>query len=653
MGELKDQLSLSGRESAPTVSSPATQSPRGLTGLWGQEALFSAIFRNAAIGIVVVDSAGQASIANQAFQEMLGYSEAELHGKHFADVTHPDDRATSAQRFEDLFSGRCDSYQVEKRYLRKDGQVVWARVTASLMKDPTAGIPYSVVMVEDISEQKRVEGALRESELKYRTIFDAVNDAIIIIENETGVVLEANQKTVDISGYSHEELLRLPLDALSAGIGTYTWRDAVGLVQKATEGRPQLFEWMARNKNGESGWVEVSLRRAEIDGKIRTLAVIREVGERKRSEAERERLIAEVQQRAAEMDATISSMADGVVICGEAGEIIRMNPAAQRMLGDSLRIGDFPSAQWTKSFSMETAEGNPLPFDEIPLERALHGDSPAAAVMVLHKADGRTVWISISAAPIKTPDARVLGAVATLTDISALHELQEQQAELIHTISHDLRTPLTVVLGHAQILSMALSGARRRTASRRESAEAIILAGRQMNDMIRDLVDSARMEAGQLELNRASLDLPLLVRQVKDRLAGVMEAERIKVSASAGDCHVFADANRVERILLNLLTNALKYSDPDTDVTVTIERREGDVLTSVSDKGQGIAEEDLPKLFQKFGRTRQGRSRRDSLGLGLYITRGLVEAHGGSIWISSVLGEGSVFSFTLPVEGRD
>ena len=634
----------------------------------------------------------------------------------------------------------------------------------------------------DTTELTRAEAALRESEVMYRTIFEAANDAIAVFDPEKGIVLEANQKTVELSGFSREELRHLPLEDVSAGIGSYIGKEALNRIRKAAEGEPQIFEWLARNKAGEVGWVEVSLKRAEIGGRRLILAVVREIDERKRAEEEklrlanhvqlllqssqggiagidqrgictfinasgakmlgyvpeelagkrlhslvhhidsdgspypeddcpilsaartgatvridgevfwrkdgtffpvgyssypivengriqgavvtfadvtarkqaeeeRERLMAEIEKRAAELDATISSMGDGVVICGPAGEIVRMNPAAQEALGDSLQGASSLPGEWMKRLSIETTDGSPIPPEDMPIARALRGEKTKGTLVVLRKSGDQTAWVSTSAAPVRTPEGKMLGAVATFTDITRMHEIQEQQSDLIHAVSHDLRTPLTVVLGHAQVISMALAGSKR-YGRRKDSADAIVLAARQMDSTIRDLVDSARMEAGQLELDRTDVDLPGVVYHLKEHLAGALEVERIRVEVAKDCAPVFADRNRLERILLNLFTNALKYSDPDTEVTVTVGRWFDEVVTSVSDRGPGIPREDLPKLFQKFGRTRQGRSRRDSLGFGLYIARGLVEAHGGRIWVESEVGEGSSFSFALPIVER-
>ncbi len=216
------------------------------------------------------------------------------------------------------------------------------------------------------------------------------------------------------------------------------------------------------------------------------------------------------------------------------------------------------------------------------------------------------------------------------------------------TISHDLRAPLTIIHGHAQLIQRAAD----RPDLVLRSAEAIISGTRSMNVMIQDLVDAARLESGQLLLQRSPWDLRLFVLDLMERLTGIMEVDRIRVEAREGLPLVMVDGNRLERVLMNLLANALKYSDPGSRVTVTVTEDDGEVVTSVIDQGVGIAPEDLPQLFQRFRRTRRTREDREGLGLGLFISRGLVEAHGGRIWAESEPGKGSTFSFALPVMGE-
>ena len=166
--------------------------------------------------------------------------------------------------------------------------------------------------------------------------------------------------------------------------------------------------------------------------------------------------------------------------------------------------------------------------------------------------------------------------------------------------------------------------------------------------MIQDLVDSARLEAGQLELEKRPAELGNIASGLLERARGAMDVERIKVEIASDLPEFLADPERLERILMNLMTNALKYSDPGTDVLLKAAKTNGEVLVSVTDHGIGIDPNDLPHIFERFYRA-GGSQKAEGVGLGLYITKMLVEAHDGRIWAESELGKGSTFYFTLPI----
>lgn len=235
-------------------------------------------------------------------------------------------------------------------------------------------------------------------------------------------------------------------------------------------------------------------------------------------------------------------------------------------------------------------------------------------------------------------------ALSWMADELKRHE--QEQEDFVRTISHDLRAPLSVILGQAQLLERMLPSAQDSRAAR--SVEAIITSARRMNTMIQDLVDSARLETGQLRMNPRPLDLRQYVLDLSRRLPIPAEADRIRLQVPQSLPDVLADPDRLDRILSNLIGNALKYSEPGTPVMVTLAPAGREVVTSVADQGVGIPEEELSHLFERYFRARDTRRRKEGLGLGLYITKGLVEAHGGRIWVESKLGKGSTFSFTLP-----
>jgi signal transduction histidine kinase len=230
--------------------------------------------------------------------------------------------------------------------------------------------------------------------------------------------------------------------------------------------------------------------------------------------------------------------------------------------------------------------------------------------------------------------------------------LMAEREMFLHTISHDLRTPLTVIQGYAQLL--------RDTLEREGCGESsglmcdeVLKGAQRMNRMIEELVDMARLEGGKLVPKVSALPLDAFVQQLLGRLQGVrlkgcLETDRLTVEIPVDLPPVLVDPDLLERILLNLLSNAMKYSPPESPIRLQARRTDGEVLVSVVDQGIGIAPEDQPRLFERFCRPK-GVRRADSVGLGLYITRMLVEAHGGRIRVESELGKGSTLSFTLPL----
>jgi signal transduction histidine kinase/FixJ family two-component response regulator len=370
---------------------------------------------------------------------------------------------------------------------------------------------------------------------------------------------------------------------------------------------------------------------------------------RRQAEAEIRRLNEELErrvlERTAELDAIINSIADAVIICDLDGNIVRTNAAADGIISETgvSRANSFQD--WIEAAGIRSAEGRAISPDESPAAQALRGNAVQGIVMVI-PAGKRSAWLTVSAARVLASEGEPLGAVVTMTDVTDLHLLQEQRDDLVRSISHDLRTPLTAVLGHAQLLQ---KGVERGVIGEREHrmAQSIITNAKRMNSMILDLVESTRLEAGQVTLRTRVLDLQPYLAELIDRAGGLGNGRRIDLHVAAIP-PVQADPERLERIINNLLSNAFKYSPGGTGISVRVEPAGGEVAISVIDRGPGIDPADLPYLFDRFYRSKNA-SRAEGLGLGLYVSKMLVEAHGGRIWAETEPGEGSRFSFTLPV----
>ena len=414
-------------------------------------------------------------------------------------------------------------------------------------------------------------------------------------------------------------------------------RGLLGARMVDREGKPKGLIMLTEKEKGEFTVEDETL--------LRQLAAIASLGLQHIEAREEE------ERRASELDAALGAIRDGLVILGPHDEVIRMNQAAEHLAGLTReQWRRVPPAMGSEIIVAEAPDGRPLALEETPRYRAEHGEEVLGFPMALRRPDGSRRIVLTGAGPIRDAEGRITGAVVNWADVTDLVELQAQREDILRAVSHDLRNPLAAVLGQAQILERRL--AREGRDRERQSAAAINDSAQRMNTMIQDLVDAARSEAGQIELQRQPVDLRSFTLDLKRRLAASLDTARIAVEIPEGLPAASADPERLGRIMTNLWSNALKYSAAGTPVTVTAEWRDGEVITSVTDRGPGIPAEDLPRLFQRYFRTERAKDAREGLGLGLYITRRLVEAHGGRIWVESEVGRGSTFSFSLPVAKR-
>jgi PAS domain S-box-containing protein len=347
----------------------------------------------------------------------------------------------------------------------------------------------------------------------------------------------------------------------------------------------------------------------------------------------------------AELEAAIGAAPDGLVISSPTGKVLRQNAAAERMLGYDAVTRELPTLERWKLLSPADAEGKPVPLEEVPILRALAGETVRGKVLHLSPPDRKGIWVSVSAAPVRDPQGRLLGAVLALADIGQLVKLQEQREDLLRAVSHDLRNPLQIVMLQAERLYKG--SAPSQEARDRRVADSILAASRQMKGMLQDLVESARLETGSLHLDRSAVALGEHLQRLLLVSAGIFDPEKVLLDVPPDLPMIHVDPARLDRIFGNLIGNAFKYGGPrPVSIRARVQGDDGQVTISVSDEGPGIPPEDLSRIFDRFFRGNGQRS--EGLGLGLYITRLLVEAHGGKIWVESQPGRGTTFSFTVP-----
>ena len=391
-----------------------------------------------------------------------------------------------------------------------------------------------------------------------------------------------------------------------------------------------------------------SERDLPTSGPLEVMSLVREFTEMRERREELEdslrRSEDQVRSTLEQVHALLSSLSEAVSIFDSSRHVVLRNPVAREITG--LADEQASSAHDLGARKYFDLEGNVIHYDYWPANRVLRGERLDEFEVVLERSDGARRRVVYNSGAIAGPTGEVELGILVFRDVTELRRLEENRLEMLSLVSHDLRNPLSTLKGHAQLLELSLN--RRGMSKDAESIRAILRNADRMNSMIQDLVDSSRLESGGLELRLETVDLRHLVESVVERYRSATLRDRLRVEAQPELPPVLADPERIDRVVGNLIGNALKYSPEERLVSVELSASDGGVVCSVADRGVGIASEDLPRIFDRYFRARTTRAA-DGLGLGLYIAKMLIEVHGGRIWVESELGRGSTFSFELPL----
>ncbi|MHB9026618.1 MAG: sensor histidine kinase [Armatimonadota bacterium] len=353
------------------------------------------------------------------------------------------------------------------------------------------------------------------------------------------------------------------------------------------------------------------------------------------------RLEADLVRERAYLDIALDTLPLPVTFFSPKGEAIWRNRAAEELLR---RLGPNGWAGVRKLYPDSRAD---IPPDEIPEVLALAGKRISDFEHILLLPDGQEISMISYSAPILL-EGRVAAVVTAYQDIGMLKEYDRAKDEFLAILSHELQTPLTSILGWAQL---ALQ--RRESALLEQALDVVQRNARRQKRLIADLLDMSRLLHRKLDLEHEPLDLAHLVRQAVENLQ--IQARERNIRLVAGACRrplwVRGDLVRLQQCLDNILQNSLKFTPAEGEITVTCRRRGGQATVSVRDTGRGMAPEDIAAVFAPF-RQVQRDERAGGLGLGLAVTRGIIELHGGHITATSAgPGQGSTFTIILPLVG--
>ncbi len=436
----------------------------------------------------------------------------------------------------------------------------------------------------------------------------------------------------------------------------------------ASESASFQIEYRVVVRGGAIRWMIVKAQSyGSGTGDRRLLGVLADITDRKIASEEIERQARELigsrealQRQTRILQSILDSMGDGVIVADAQGKFLVFNPAARQIMG-ARSFGE-DADQWAKQHGLFLPDMVTLyPADQLPFVRSIRGEAvDAAEIFVRPAGASEGNWVSVNARPLRDEDGEIRGGVVVIRNITAQKhaaealQLAKQEAEsanhakseFLSRMSHELRTPLNSILGFAQLLEL---GDLNEQAG--DNVHHILKGGYHLLDLINEILDLARIESGRITLSPEPVRMREALKDALDLVRPMAIEKRVTVSPDIPlrcDRHVYADRQRLKQVLLNLLSNAIKFNRSGGSVVLSCgEASPGRLRIEVMDTGPGISPQSLKRIFIPFERLDAEHSEAQGTGLGLALSKRLLEAMGGTIGVESAVGFGSKFFIEL------
>ena len=503
------------------------------------------------------------------------------------------------------------------------------------------------------AERERLLAALEETRTRLETILNQLPDAVFVVDTDHRIALHNDtartyfgETMVGRALHQVAEHVQMRFDEATLAPERYPMMRA--LAGETVRGEPMSLN-TADGRHYDLLVGAAPLRGS--DGAIIGAAITAtDITAMRQAQSERERLLAELERAQAELQAIIDRIPEGIVVADKNLSFLMSNETMRQWAGRDLKGAPVP-AMWHE-VGYRSASGSPFVPGQTPLERALRGETVTGVQVAWQTPLSGPLDLLESVAPVRGPDGTVQEAEVVLTDITPLKQLDRAKDEYISVAAHELRTPLTSLKGHAQILLRRAQQGGWAEGDQR-SLRTIDEQVDRLNELIGRLLDVSRIRLGRLQLQRRPTDLVSLARNVCEEMQVTTDAHQIACESDVPELVCESDPAAIRQVLTNLVGNAIRHTSGGRILT-RVASVHGQALVSVRDQGPGIPPERLERLFEAFAPSISPQARKEGgLGLGLYISRGIVEAHGGCIWVESELGVGTTFSLTLPLESGE
>jgi PAS domain S-box-containing protein len=624
------------------------------------------VLNSAGEGIAGLDLSRHITFANPTLLRMTGYSQEELAGRRFDDLLRHGDGVPPACWFDPIFKsgdGRscsCDSMVV----MHRDGTSMPVDLVCNPIRKHGAVIG-SVVTVKDETVRRQEKAALRESEERLRQMAENIAEVFWMSTPEKDRIIYISPAYETIWDQTCKSLYENPLSWVENIHPADRERVRAAALEKQVSGDYDQ-EYRIVRGDGAIRWIRdrafpVRNERGEI---YRIAGVATDVTDRKEVEQEirqanrrldelnatlednvksrtRElaQLISQLRNEKHKTERIIHEITDGIIVIDTAGEIVLINPAAMRLLG--INGEDMP-----KDVGVIEREVPPLHdvfqnADQQLTEEIEVSQSARAALRVL----------KATSVPLRDEQGDLLGKVTVFQDVTSIKEVDRLKSEFVLQVSHELRTPLTSIKGSIDNLRDCIAGPLSRKQT--EYLDLMSKSSDELVKLINDLLEISSLESGDVKLIPETVVLQDLIAGIVDKYRLLAERKRLDLHMEKfeGESRIHGDAAKLEQAIGHIVDNAVKFTAPGGAITVTLYQNRRFIKGSIRDTGMGIPLDEQWTIFDRFYRVSQGSSSIEKgTGLGLYIAKNVIEMHGGRIRVSSEVGKGSEFSFTLPMK---
>jgi len=598
-----------------------------------RRALTESIVESSNDAIMSGDLKGNFTSWNPAAEKIFGYSAQEMIGQNVLLLVPPDNKQQIDEFRAKILAGhRIEHFESVR--IKKDGSEFPVSLTISPIRDLTGAIVGTSTIARDLTEKKQAS----QNADKMASIIDCSNDAIISASLD-GTIESWNPAAEKMHGYSAEEMIGQSTKVLYHPDSPYQRSEILAMIM--ANSLISNFEVLRVRKDGSSfpATLSVSPIHDPTGVIIGTSSITRDMTDRDKAEQKFRDIL--------------ESSPDAMIIVDQTGTIAIVNSQTEKIFGytrDEM-LGQ-PVELLVPSRFQTNLHGYRDSFRANPEVQSMGG---GLQLLGLRK-DGIELPVEVRLSPIETADGAFV--VATIHDVTEhrqlirrLEDLNELRNEFVAVVTHDLRSPMTSISGYAHLLIDAWD-----TTSDDEKIDYLQIIARnteRLSQFVEDALQVARIEMGEYTFEIVALDIRSLVQRALGEAEGANADRQFEFTALADIPLVLGDADRQWQVLTNLLSNAVKFSPTEEPITVTLSRDGDFVQVAVTDRGIGIAEDDIAKLFQKFGRISQsGGGNVPGNGLGLFICKTLVEAQGGRIWCESSPDQGSTFFYTIPIEHK-